>query len=232
VLQRRSNDLVIATNDVLGTARAVGRMQTSTDYGRLATVVAITALVFICTIILQFLQLRLIANTQRQLKELSLRNAESAKAAQAASQAKSLFLATMSHEIRTPLNGIIGAVDLLDSTELDPVQARRTLTIRRSSHILLDVISDILDFSNLNANGLTYQAAPLSLPDLADILRDVFDQRLKDAKLTLTIQEPPVIVSTDDVRLRQVLINLIGNAINSPRQGPLMCASQRRPKPV
>lgn len=220
-LQRQSNDLVIATNDILGTARATVRTQTSSDYGRLATVVALTALVFICTIILQFVQLKLIANTQRQLRELSVRNAESAKAAQAATKAKSLFLATMSHEIRTPLNGIIGAVDLLGDTDLDPLQARRTLTIRRSSHILLDVINDILDFSNLDVNGLTYQMASLSLPELADVLHDVFRQRLMDAKLTLTIEEPGLIVSTDDVRLRQVLMNLIGNAIKFTPSGTI-----------
>ncbi len=220
-LQRQSNDLVIATNDILGSARATARIQTSSDYGRLATVVGFTALVFICTIVLQFVQLRLIANTQRQLKELSVRNAEIAKTAQAATHAKSLFLATMSHEIRTPLNGIIGAVDLLDDTDLDPVQARRTLTIRRSSHLLLDVINDILDFSNLDANGLTYQLAQLSLPELTDILHDVFRQRLVDANLSLTIERPALIVSTDDVRLRQVLINLIGNAIKFTPSGTI-----------
>ncbi|WP_157058952.1 ATP-binding protein [Loktanella sp. 5RATIMAR09] len=221
-LQQQSNGLVIATNDILGTARAVTRAQTSSDYGRLATVVGLTGLVFICTIILQFVQLRIIANAQRQLKELSLRNAESAKAAQAATNAKSMFLATMSHEIRTPLNGIIGAVDLLDDTHLNPAQARLTLTIRRSGHILLDAINDILDFSNLNANGLTYQVAPVSLPDLADILHDVFQQRLNDAGLTLTFDVQPLIVATDDVRLRQVLVNLIGNAIKFTPSGTIV----------
>lgn len=220
-LQKQGNDLVIATNEVLGAARVQNRTRTSQDYGRLAQIVAITALVFLGTIALQFIQLRLIARNQRHMRDLSIRNAQSAKAAQAATEAKSMFLATMSHEIRTPLNGIIGAVDLLEETELDAEQARRALTIRRSGHILLDVINDILDFSNLDVNGATYHIAPVSLPQLADILRDVFGQRLKDAGLDLTIEVPSKMVSTDDVRLRQVLINLIGNAIKFTPSGTI-----------
>lgn len=212
-LQKQGHDLVIKTNEILGTARVQNRIHTSQDYGRIAKIVAVTTLVFLCTIALQFVQLRLIARNQRHMRDLSIRNAQSAKAAQAATEAKSMFLATMSHEIRTPLNGIMGAVDLLEETELNAEQARRTLTIRRSGNILLDVINDILDFSNLDANGATYHVAPLSLPQLEEVLRDVFKQRLKDADLDISFEVPPMMVSTDDVRLRQVLINLIGNAI-------------------
>ena len=218
-VQDRSNDLVIATNERLGTARTEGRAQLLTDYGRLATVVAATTLLFAATIVLQFNQMKTILLTQRQLRELSARNSESAKLARAASDAKSLFLATMSHEIRTPLNGIIGAVDLLIGTDLKPEQAQRAQTIRRSGDILLDVINDILDYSNLDANGVTYQNAPVSLLDLADLLTDVFHQRLVAAKLGFDIDFPPVLVSTDDMRLRQVLLNLIGNAIKFTPKG-------------
>ncbi|WP_377505108.1 ATP-binding protein [Octadecabacter sp. R77987] len=218
-IQTQSNALVIATNRRLSVARTRDRAQLLADYQRLATVVAITALLFAATITLQFKQLRTISQTQRQLRDLSQRNSETAKLAQAASEAKSLFLAMMSHEIRTPLNGIIGAADLLMDTDLAPTQARRAQTIRRSGHILLDVINDILDYSNLDANGVTYSNLPVSLPELADLLADVFQHRLDDAQLAFAIDLPPIIVSTDDVRLRQVLLNLIGNAIKFTPEG-------------
>ncbi|MFZ3582841.1 response regulator [Loktanella sp. DJP18] len=218
-VQAESNKLVILSNERLGTARAADRNRKILNYGYLAVAVAVTGTVFAVIMALQFVQLNINAATQRKLRHLSARNVEIAKAARAASNAKTLFLATMSHEIRTPLNGIIGAVDLLDETALTPEQARRTLTIRRSGHMLLDVINDILDFSNLDANGVTYQMTPVSLPDLAAVLTDVFRQRLKDANLGFEVDVPPIVVVTDDVRLRQVLVNLIGNAIKFTPSG-------------
>ena len=219
IIQDLSNSLVVAANERLSAARVQDRDRSYQDFGRLAQLVAATAAVFLGTIALQFIQLRIISETQRQLRDLSLRNSESAKAAQAASKTKSMFLATMSHEIRTPLNGIIGAVELLNQTDLNEEQARRALTIRRSSHVLLDVINDILDFSNLDANGVTYQNAPVSLPEMSALLADIFQHRFEDAGLIFEINVPPVIVSTDDVRLRQVLLNLIGNALKFTPSG-------------
>lgn len=218
-IQRIGNVLVIATNERLGTARATNRAELLSNYGRLAMVVALTTLLFIATIALQFKQLREIIKTHIAMKDLSLRNAQSAKMAMAASEAKSMFLATMSHEIRTPLNGIIGAADLLIDTDLGPKQAREAQIIWRSGHILLDVINDILDFSNLAANGITFQNAPVSLSDLSGLLADIFRQRAQDANLEFDIALPPIIVSTDDMRLRQVLLNLIGNAIKFTPKG-------------
>ncbi len=177
-VQAESNTLVILTNEELGAARASDRDRKVMKYGYLALVTAIKGAVFALIAALQYAQLKIIMAAQKQVGAMSIRNAEIAAAAQAANEAKTIFLATMSHEIRTPLNGIIGAVDLLFETALTQEQSRRTLTIRRSSHMLLDVINDILDYSNLDANGVTYQNAPVSLPDVADILTDVFRQRL------------------------------------------------------
>lgn len=225
-IQSKSNDLVVLTNERLNNERAKLRNDTFENYSQLAQMVAAMASVFLGTITLLFVQLKFLAQTQSQLREMSIGNAKSAKDAKAASKAKSMFLATMSHEIRTPLNGIIGAVDLLKQTELNVEQSQRALTISRSSHVLLDVINDILDFSNLDANGVTYQIAPVSMPDMAEILADIFQQRLQDAGLELEFDFPRVIVSTDDVRIRQVLLNLIGNAIKFTPNGKIKVSAK------
>lgn len=225
-IQSKSNDLVVLTNERLNNERAKLRNETFENYSQLAQMVAAMASVFLGTITLLFVQLKFLAQTQSQLREMSIGNAKSAKDAKAASKAKSMFLATMSHEIRTPLNGIIGAVDLLKQTELNVEQSQRALTISRSSHVLLDVINDILDFSNLDANGVTYQIAPVSMPDMAEILADIFQQRLQDAGLELEFEFPAVIVSTDDVRIRQVLLNLIGNAIKFTPAGKIKVSAK------
>lgn len=231
-IQSQSNTLVNLTNERLGAARAADRDRKILNYGYLAIVVAFTGTVFAIIMTLQFVQLEITAKTQKKLRVLSLRNADIARKARAASEAKTLFLATMSHEIRTPLNGIIGAVELLEDTGLSPEQARRTLTIRRSGHMLLDVINDILDYSNLDANGVTYQTGPVSLPELASVLSDVFQQRLSDAGLAFDIQVPPLTVAIDDVRLRQVLLNLIGNAIKFTPTGSVKVRADLLPDDI
>ncbi|WP_177174673.1 hybrid sensor histidine kinase/response regulator [Loktanella fryxellensis] len=225
-IQSDGNALVNATNERLSAARAADRARKIATYGTLAAVVAITGTVFVGIMILQFIQLRIIRLTGRQLHDLSRRNAQSAAEAEAASAAKTLFLASMSHEMRTPLTGIIGAADLLSGTGLSGTQARHALTIRRSGHILLDVINDILDFSSLDATGVSYTTGPVVLPDLAEVLQDVFRQRIADAGLTFDLAFPPLVVTTDDVRLRQVLLNLIGNAIKFTPDGSVRVTAE------
>ncbi|MGB5738660.1 MAG: PAS domain S-box protein, partial [Woeseia sp.] len=151
--------------------------------------------------------------------ELTAANAQLAtakEAAESASKAKSAFLAVMSHEIRTPMNGILGMVDVLSQSLLAEDQKDAVLTIRESSFSLLRLIDDILDFSKVEAGRLELENTVVGLPELVE---GVYDALTPDAlandvdiKLFIDPQVPSRVVS-DPTRLRQLLFNLIGNAV-------------------
>jgi PAS domain S-box-containing protein len=145
------------------------------------------------------------------------RQLEQARAdAEAASRTKSAFLATMSHEIRTPMNGVIGMIEVLSQTPLSGDQGDMVGTIRESANALLTLIDDILDFSKIEAGRLHIERVPLSIGHLVDGLCHSLKTVAERAgvKLTKSVSPdvPPVVLS-DDTRLRQVLYNLVGNAI-------------------
>ncbi|MBI3544592.1 MAG: response regulator, partial [Deltaproteobacteria bacterium] len=163
---------------------------------------------------------RVVERKRAESEQLKLQSRE--QAALEASRLKSDFLATMSHEIRTPINGVIGMADLLTETPLTAEQLDYTDTIKRSAGALLNLINDILDFSKIEAGRMDIDEVDFSFPSVMKDARDLLGHAASRRGITLAIDcapDVPTRAHGDVMRFRQVLLNLVNNALKFTNEG-------------
>jgi PAS domain S-box-containing protein len=163
------------------------------------------------------------ATVEKNKAEQALRDAK--EAAEAASRAKSEFLANMSHEIRTPMNAITGMAYLVQQTSLDARQQEYVTRIRDAADSLLGIINDILDFSKIEAGKIELESVTFELKDLFNSVHNIVTSRAEDKGVEVTFSRTPgtpAFLIGDQLRLRQILNNLVGNAIKFTEKGSVL----------
>ena len=177
----------------------------------------------------QRLKFRRVIEAQRRLEsEVALRTSELVESNQRlaeAAQAKSNFLDRMSHELRTPMNGVVGMTELLARSALSPTQARLTQTIRSSAQVLLQIVNDLLDLSKIQAGKVVLEQLPIDLVPLLEECTSVFMGAAESKDIELIVCPPALecgLLLGDPLRIRQILMNLIGNAVKFTTQGEIV----------
>ena len=230
----------IVTRPIIALAEAAERVSTRKDYSARVPVEhddEVGRLVVSFNGMLEELeaQAKRVAEHRAELEsKVAARTAElvdALKTAQAATRAKAEFLANMSHEIRTPMNGVIGMLDLLHLEHLQPEARSMLQTARGSADSLLGLINDVLDFSKIDAGKLQLEKIDLELRPLAEEIATLFSQQASAQGVEVACvihNDVPAVMGGDPTRLRQVLANLIGNAVKFTHQGEVFIGIQCR----
>jgi hypothetical protein len=218
-------------------AEAVGRRNEASG-GLIRQGIGLTlfqSLLTLAFVAIAWRQVHALARRRQALESLAADLDQARRGAEAASAAKSAFLANMSHELRTPFNGLLGMLTLLEASRLDTQQADNLRTARQSAEHLLGLLNDILDISKLESGRLELDPAPTDLHRLLDGMQALMALPAESKGLRLVLQRDPGLprwVLADEMRLKQILFNLLGNAVKFTDRGEIGLEARLAPDGV
>lgn len=222
-LGTETSELLIYTNTKTSTERAQNRSAIERLQRNAMIIIGLLAVSVVFLIVNLRRQLRGVQAAGASLEAMAEQLSVSFQAAEAGNRAKSQFMATMGHEIRTPLNAILGMVELLELDHLPPSVLERIRIIRRSGEALLDIINEILDYAKIEHGKLELEERPVDLSALAESAVEMMRGRATEAGNRIHLDLPhrwhARCVSSDPTRLRQVILNLMSNAVKFTNQG-------------